>query len=333
MSNRDKNGRFASKAAAKKAAPKKTTKRKPTQLDRIDKRVMALDRQVRQALGILGSYQRAIQADIQKVESSLAVLRSGSTFMQQLEKDAPSVVDVVKTEMRSISDRLDAMRFEQYALSQPKEEAPAGLRPGEYTDASKEVADALTAMGWKWADDDRHEYRVIRANIDEGELINMQGADTTHLDPATFLSRAAVTAKELGLQTAVEWPLKVGDLVEVIGVNQCDEWELEKGTISQVETDYGDGTVSLTDADFVMESSSVRKLSPAEVTAYHASKQEQERKDKEARLVFGCKVEYQDDQAWRVAQDKPSPSGCWSISKIGEARIAWAKADELTIID
>jgi hypothetical protein len=36
-----------------------------------------------------------------------------------------------------------------------------GLEPGDYTDASKEVADALTAMGFKWGDGDRTECAYI----------------------------------------------------------------------------------------------------------------------------------------------------------------------------
>jgi predicted nucleic acid-binding Zn-ribbon protein len=265
------------KPAAKKAAPKKTTKRKPTQLDRIDKRVMALDRQVRQALGILGSYQRAIQADIQKVESSLAVLRSGSTF-----------------EMRSISDRLGAMRFEQYALAGAKEDATKGLRPGDYCDASKEVADALTAMGWGWLDADRSKWDFIVWDDHAGGMLNTTCVDDTHLDRETFLSRAAVTAKELGLQPVVEWVPKCGDLIfgnhpsVIPQVYECDGAN-PKTRILGIK---GNGKVHPIDR--------FRPATKEEVTAYNAAKQEQdrkekerkekERKEKEARLVFGCSV-------------------------------------------
>jgi hypothetical protein len=154
-----------------------------------------------------------LEATLSKVDSSVAVIRSGATFMQQLERDAPSMRELIQAELRSISNRIDALRMEQYALAQDTpinplmnngivEPQPSSLQPGDYCDASKEVADELTAMGFKWADGDRWSRPFIRITPD-GAALNFDvwksELSYTHLDAPTFLSRARVTAKELGL--------------------------------------------------------------------------------------------------------------------------------------
>ena len=165
----------------KKTAPKKTATRKepkpaakaskPSQLDRIEAKTVRLDRQVRQCLEIIGSYHRDIQ-------SQLAVLRSGSAFMQELDKAKPK---------------------------------PEGLRPGDYTDASKETADALTAMGWGWVGGycEPNNYIWRSQNVEGDMYMAIAVSDKwNHLDPATFLRRAAVTAKALGLVSLAEQEAK-----------------------------------------------------------------------------------------------------------------------------
>jgi hypothetical protein len=127
----------------------------------------------------------------------------------------------------SVTERLDALRMERYALAQDTpidplmnngivEPQPASLQPGDYCDASKEVADELTAMGFKWADGDRWSRPFIRITPD-GAALNFDvwkpELGYTHLDAPTFLSRARVTAKELGLKPVEPWTPKFGDRV------------------------------------------------------------------------------------------------------------------------
>ena len=81
-----------------------------------------------------------------------------------------------------------------------------GLEPGDYTDASKEVADALTAMGFKWGDGDRTECAYIVWDDVYNMILNSTRHDENKLPQAEFLSRAAVTAKKLGLVAKEEEP-------------------------------------------------------------------------------------------------------------------------------
>jgi hypothetical protein len=75
------------------------------------------------------------------------------------------------------------------------------LQPGDYCDASKEVADELKGMGWKWLAKYRERPYISQAHWrDEATMTDHVDKDSTHLDRPTFLSRARVTAKEQGLK-------------------------------------------------------------------------------------------------------------------------------------
>jgi hypothetical protein len=206
----------------------------------------------------------------------------------------------------SVTERFDALRMEQYAIAQPANtDAPIGLQPGDYCDASKEVADELTAMGFKWADGDRWSRPFIRITPD-GAALNFDvwksELSYTHLDAPTFLSRARVTAKDLGLKP-VEAPaeLNVGDWVEVIApagasdIIGCDRY---RGTIAQVEpwSTYvtKEKAFYIRSIDCWFRASSLRKLSEAEIAAHLAAEEskckEAERAEKVAKLRFGVRV-------------------------------------------
>ena len=91
-----------------------------------------------------------------------------------------------------------------------------GLEPGDYTDASKEGADALTAMGC--ITDHANGYEWIKwyggPAIHFGD-IEKAACHGKYYPPAEFLARAAVTAKALGLVAKKEepWKPEVGELV------------------------------------------------------------------------------------------------------------------------
>jgi hypothetical protein len=135
-----------------------------------------------------------------------------------------------------------------------------------------------------------------------------------------------------------EEPLKDGDLVTFVssptvthppeGVGMVkrvmtkDNWSGQ--TAADVEFSNGLGPYLVTD---------LKKLSPAEVQIYQEQVKAQEQEAKIAKLKFGVRVEYEDDRGWKVSMDKPTPDGLYVIVKEGHARMAWAKASQLTIID
>jgi hypothetical protein len=122
------------------------------------------------------------------------------------------------------------------------------------------------------------------------------------IDAPTFLSRARVTAKDLGLKP-VEAPaeLNVGDWVEVIApagasdIIGCDRY---RGTIAQVEpwSTYvtKEKAFYIRSIDCWFRASSLRKLSEAEIAAHLAAEEskckEAERAEKVAKLRFGVRV-------------------------------------------
>jgi hypothetical protein len=138
-------------------------------------------------------------SQLDRIESKLDTILSGATFMQELDKNARQLQD-----MKEIGEKWDAEE--------------QGLEAGDYTDASKEVTDALTAMGLpKYSEASLTRYRHIvwmGANLQGDEVLPSHGESRTYLTPAEFLSRASVTAKELGLVPVVEeWEPTVGDYV------------------------------------------------------------------------------------------------------------------------
>jgi hypothetical protein len=212
----------------------------------------------------------------------------------------------------SVAERLDALRMEQYALAQDTpidplmnngivEPQSASLQPGDYCDASKEVADELTAMGWKWHDSDKAEHKYIRfgqaAAI--GKMINIPSAtNMAHLDALTFLSRARVTAKELGLKPVEApaeepWRPRVGELAMY---TDNDFITLKAGDIITVTSVDPDGMISFRVNRIELNAlpGQYRKPSEAEIAAHlaaeEAKRKEAERAQKVKALGFGVRV-------------------------------------------
>lgn len=158
---------WGGKAAPKKAAPKKAANVKET---------VTMDRVHFLVTEVSGKLDR-IGDRLADIEISVALLQSGASFMQELEQATK----------------------------------PIGLQPGDHCSGTpeelKEVADELTEMGWGWCDDDRYELPYITAGPNGakgGKMLNSSMRWTTPLDRNTFLSRARVTAAELGLTPAKE---------------------------------------------------------------------------------------------------------------------------------
>ena len=279
----------------KKTAPKKTAcrkepkpspkARKPSQLDRIEVAISKVHEELLSVRSIAHHARTAARVNTSKLD----LLLSGATFMQELDK----------------------------AKEEPK---PLGLQPGDYTDASKETADALTAMGWEWWDDDRHKEKYIRfgQNSAKGKMVNInQMGATCHLTPAEFLSRAAVTAKEIGLVPVMEkWVPAPG------------EWVRDESCIGKaVEVDRGLVSIDIGPKNVWRLLKRVAKPTDAEVQQHLA--------DQEAKnpVEFGTRVEYQDDKGWRVACNEADKHGWWVIVKPSTRSVCSAKRHEFTVID
>jgi len=138
---------------------------------------------------------------------------------------------VITPEPSAMEDRLaaaeaslqrldDAIAALKAKIEKPVE-VPQGLQAGDYCDASKEVADALTAMGFDWYMENFDATDlpcIVWAGDKWSHLSNLMFRscllkEFTHLDAPTFLARARVTAKELGLKAPEPWTPRFGDRV------------------------------------------------------------------------------------------------------------------------
>jgi len=131
----------------------------------------------------------------------------------------PEDLTILSNPIEALTARIQALECEVAALkASPKEAPEVGLRPGDYCDASKEVADELTAMGFDWYDGDRTAWKTIRWISGDNQMVNGSTEQSSGcLDPATFLARARVTAKALGLKPPAPWRPKFGDRVMTPG--------------------------------------------------------------------------------------------------------------------
>jgi hypothetical protein len=220
---------------------------------------------------------KRIELDVNRHGASMAVQMSAMReHVDLLHEDTIAQIE---------SNRVRLIKIERL-LSTPQDVtgAPAdipeqGVEPGDYTDASKEVADKLTAMGYEWYDDDRYLLRFIewgRHMCHKGMMVNKDGKGRAHYPQAEFLARAAVTAKKLGLVAKEEepWKPEVGELV----VCECDDFPetCPRGTIGPVICLYPNGaidTVGLNGASRHMYPKERRKPTPEEVAKYHADKE------------------------------------------------------------
>ena len=240
-------------------------------------------------------------------------------------------------ELTIISAKLDTIIA---SLPQPTVEQvaaqPEGLQPGDYTDASKETADALTAMGWGWFEGD-HRVRkqiMLAYNMKMAHVSGISGdGSNTHLTPAEFLSRAAVTAKELGLVPVEPWVPKVGDAVRYkddTGITKMGHGvvtKLHKGAM----TERISASVNFESTHNYFWIEDLRPATDAEIAAHLA---EQEAKKP---VEFGTRVRLRDreHEVWKVGCDEPTDDGYYRLcpSKAGNLNTMTAKRNEFTVID
>lgn len=126
-----------------------------------------------------------IEKSIGLIESKLTTLNAWETLNEAMSNDKLASPTVAVEEIK-----------------------PQGLNRGDYTLASHEVAETLTAMGWPWGDKDRTEWEFVEYDHRYKNMLNTLPKGDTEYTPAEFLARAAITAKELGLKEAHEARLK-----------------------------------------------------------------------------------------------------------------------------
>lgn len=206
------------KTTSKNKKPATAGRRKPTQLDRIEK---MLDNvwgvMEKNTIGLKDVGQRLRTIDVETtrhlvaIQADLSLLKSGASFMQEL-----------------------------YRATQQEEQ---GLEDGDYTDASKEVADALTAMGWSDFPGMKSEWRWFEwykpYDAIAPVLIRTGIAGTTPKTNAEFLSRARVTAKKLGKAKEEEQKLAL------LTFGTRVEYEGDKGWKVAMDMPSPDGTYAI----------------------------------------------------------------------------------------
>ena len=170
-----------SRAKSKTKAPKK----KPTQQDRIEQKLDAIHRTVVVRADSIHATLVDIKRSIGSIESKLSTLNAWETLNEAMSNDKLASPTVAVEEIK-----------------------PQGLNRGDYTLASHEVAETLTAMGWPWGDKDRTEWEFVEYDHRYKNMLNTPANWDTEYTPAEFLARAAITAKELGLKEAHEARLK-----------------------------------------------------------------------------------------------------------------------------
>jgi len=186
---------------------------------------------------------------------------------------------IVDTRM-AVMERLDnierLLATPQDVTGSPVTIQEQGLQAGDYTEASKEVADALTAMGFKWLDGDRTECAYIVWDDVYNMILNSTRHDENKLPQAEFLSRAAVTAKKLGLVAKEEepWKPEVGELAKVTGPNCVGGSDIHPiGTVHPVKEVGGMVCIQSSWGQIWYYLTSIGKPTPEEVAKYHADKE------------------------------------------------------------
>ena len=230
----------------------------------------------------LHKQQDRIEDRLKQMEERLhASITQREPLFENIERMVNKTAYGVRDQGKAFDQRLSAIErllaTPQDVTGTPADIPDQGLEPGDYTDASKEVADALTAMGFKWGDGDRTECAYIAWEDVYNMILNSTCHDENKLPQAEFLSRAAVTAKKLGLVAKEEEPWKVGDLAKVIDIHKTGaSFGVSVGDVIPIDSidSSGDAWFNVNGNDVCL-SPSKRLCRPSnqEVAKYHADQE------------------------------------------------------------
>lgn len=247
---------------------------------------------------------------LNKIQNDLSLLLSGASFMQELEK------------------------------AKPTEEQ--GLEPGDYTDASKEVADELTAMNMPMFSSDSLKFRLV--TWDNSSIQGYGGGNVNHFtqrSPHEFLSRARVTAKRLGLVPVEQlkpWKPEVGELV-VIAENSMFFKAGHCGKVLRVDKDgdvwlychnHPHGACVTGRKVRCVTGRKVRPATPEEVAKYHADQAAAVEAAKPM-VPYVTRVMY-DGEEWRVIQVVERTTHPYGLHSAKHG-IDWVARDWFKVID
>ncbi len=228
--------------------PAKKTKKKPVtmadlhkQQDRIEDRLKQMEERLHASI----TQREPLFENIERMVNKTAygVRDQGKAFDQRL-----SAIERLLSTPQDVTGSPDGIK-----VIIPEQ----GLEPGDYTDASNEVADALTAMNLPTLSE--RSLTGFSKVVWSGSQLQgdecLPGAENrTHHPQAEFISRASVTAKKLGL-VEVEpkpWKPEVGELVvSIYDIHQPHQ--VYKWGAAAADTD-----------------DEVRPATPEEVAKYHA---------------------------------------------------------------
>ena len=256
----------------------------------------------------------------------------------RLLKDVLDMRNAIITETNAIDETVDRIErllaTPQDVTGSPVDIPEQGLEPGDYTDAYKEVADALTAMNLPTLSE--RSLTGFSKVVWSGSQLQgdecLPGAENrTHHPQAEFISRASVTAKALGLVAKDEepWRPEVGDWA-VVTERSCF---FDAGHIDKVLRIDENGDVYLPHRQYpygaCVTKHRVGKPTPEEVAKYHA--------DQEAAkpiVPYVTRVMYGDEE-YLAASSKPNTRGRYRLVPKNEGLIVCVMAErgQFTVID
>jgi len=192
--------------------------------------------------------------------------------------------------IKAIEGRLDKLASPTVAVEEIK------LQPlchGDYTLASHEVAEKLTAMGFRAKSDKTYPaHEFVGWDSHSRVIEGRSGLIGKPLAQSDFLARAAVTAKELGLEPVEEkWVPK--DLSYVMITDNHSVSRL-RGTIQVVDgyVNASGHIDTLRGQECGAGPNSYRKPTPEEIAAHEAKVKAEAQAAEDAKLVFGARVEH-----------------------------------------
>ena len=195
---------------------------------------------------------------------------------------------------------------------------------GDYTLASHEVAEKLTAMGFRAKSDKTYPaHEFVGWDSHSRVIEGRSGLIGKPLAQSDFLARAAVTAKELGLEPVEEkWVPKVNALAVYDGiVGMVDAHSANVGDWWSIHGRW-------------VPTHKLSSPSPEEIAAHEAKLKAEAQAAEDAKLVFGARVECE-GREWYIASITPDKGGHYLIARTDNAGLymSWRRQrNEFTLL-
>lgn len=261
-----------------------------------------------------------VEAALKKIESKVSDDAAFRMFVQSLVKEQQEHAQQLQ-DMKEIGEKWDAEE--------------QGLEPGDYTDASKEVADELTAMGYGWWHDNFEDTTITciawggdRWHHLHNLMFRTMGCDGIYYHRPEFLSRARVTAKRLRL-VPVEpkpWKPEVGGYATCVDAGQTGG-QLSDGTTYEIQK-VGDVDITVRRLDGNLGSYFKNRFRPA--TPEEVAKHKEEQELAKPILPYETRVMWEGDEC--TVLHGPDVQGYYLLHALGTAETITAKRHEFTVL-